>query len=224
MKVACYFAAAEGAHPNCSTSDYDKMWPVMQASVERQGYQLIHLTTWNDPARCEKVFRVDADPATVMFSREVAWLEFLYSLEDDEEAVLVEPDAYLLRPIPQLAIGADMMLLRRYKTLPCGFRLAKKSAIPFYEAVVREYDKMDREHKTFHGDAQTHHRLLGIGPRGARFEGYGSFMRWESVNIEIRDWLDYTSKLWRKAVAWNFKGDSKHIMLAMADGKMPAMR
>lgn len=219
MKVVCYYAAMPGAHPHCEPADYDTIWPLMQKSVEAQGYELTHLTSLKEPAKCDSVYRVDIDPALVMFSREHAWLEYLKQLPEDETAVLVEPDAYLLRPIPELK--GDMMLLERPgKSLPCGFRMATKRAVPFYEAVCRLYSNYDDDDKVFHGDVKVHHKLLKLGARGA----YGIPNHWNGVTIERRDWLDYTSKRWAKAVAWNFKGTSKHIMLDMAKGKMPELR
>lgn len=221
MKIVCYFADADGAHPNCSTSDYDVMWPVMQRSVERHGYELIHLTDLHDKPRCTNTIRYDLDSRLVMFSREIAWLRFLESIDDNEQLVLVEPDAYLLRPIPPLADGKDVMFLHRpHKNIPCGFRLARKSAAPFYRAVVETYAKESDSNKTFHGDVGVHHALLGIGPSGIQ----SLPDRWRDIRIEHRNWIDYTSKLWKNAVAWNFKGTSKHYMLDLAKGKQPPLR
>jgi hypothetical protein len=219
VKVVCYFADADGSHPHCSTAEYDRIWPVMQKSVERCGYELIQLTSRKDKPRCANVVRYDIDPATVMFSREVAWLAYLEQAQ--EEVVMVEPDCFMLRPVPPLADGKDMLLLQRPgRVLPSGFRLAKASAAPFYRAVVEEYSKWSHDDKVFHGDCKVHHLLLGIGKGGA----IDPPTSWNSVQIEVRNWIDYTSKLWRRAVAWNFKGTSKDKMLAMADGHMPRMR
>lgn len=221
MRIACYFAAApDGAHPECSLADYDTIWPVMQKSVEDQGYELIHLTSLEDMARCRSVFRVDVDPATVMFSREIAWLRFLESLSDGEEAVLIEPDCVMRKPIPSLVIGDAMLLSRPGRPMPSGFRLATNKAIPFYRAVVDHYTLASPERKVFHGDIDSTAHVLGIDRDCVRRLP----LRWREVRFEHRNWLDYTSKLWRHAVAWNFKGTSKHIMLDMADGKMPEMR
>lgn len=209
MIVCCYYSPVVGGHPHCTPSEYDQIWPVMQRSVEAQGYELVHLTTRDAEAKCAKVFRYDGDPNLVMWTRELAWLEFLRSVPDDEQVVMVEPDCMLLRQVPRLHNNADLMLLRRYKgTVPAGFRLARKSAIPFYEAVVAEYSTYPEEHKKFHGDAGA---LLAVAKRPG----------W---NIEWRSWLLYTSKLWRDAVAWNFKGTSKITMLEIAKGAKPQLR
>lgn len=220
MKVACYYAAAEGAHPHCTPSEYDIIWPVMQRSVERHGYELIHLTGQDDPAKCDNVFRTIIRPETVMFSREIAWVDFLRSLDDGEEAVLIEPDAYLNKPIPPLTYGDMMLLHRPNKSLPSGFRLCTNKALPFYEAVVQNYRSYPYADKVFHGDVKVHHALLGLGKQGA----VNIPRSCRGVRIEIRDWLDYTSKRWAKAVAWNFKGTSKTTMLQMAKGIMPELR
>lgn len=222
MKVVCYFAAAEGVHPHCTVAEYDEIWPVMQASVERQGYELIHLTGREDKARCKTVLRYDIDPAVVMYSREVAWAGFLETLEDGEQAVLVEPDAYLLRPIPPLRDDKDMLLLRRPgKSLPSGFRLAKRSALPFYREVVRVYSGMSDGLKKLHGDVAAQQQVLGVLPRGA-----GDLpAQWGSVHFEHRFFGEYTSKMLEGAVAWNFKGRSKEQMLKMArKGRFQEMR
>ena len=220
MRVVCYYAAAEGAHPHCAPTDYDRLWPVMQESVERQGYELTHLTTSDEPAKCKNVFRTVIRPETVMFSREVAWLDFLRTLPDGESAVLIEPDAYLLRPIPPLVYGDMMLLYRPEKSLPSGFRLCTNRAIPYYEAVVQTYRSYSHADKGFHGDVKVQHKLLGLGTHGA----INIPRSCRGVKIEVRNWIHYTSKLWHDAVAWNFKGTSKQIMLDMAEGKMPEMR
>lgn len=232
MKICCYFAAAEGVHPNCTIADYDAIWPVMQKSVEAQGYELIHLTSLNEPARCKNVMRVDVDPATVMWSREHAWVAFLKTLEDDEQGVLVEPDCILLKPIPPLRKDADALLLSHRHNIPPGFRLAKRTSLPFYEAVIEEYAKLPLESRVMHGDVIAVMNLLRKDdpkPRLLTIDNKTQPMfrlpaSWNGVRFEHRNWIDYTSKLWRNAVAWNFKGTSKDKMLSIARGKPLPLR
>jgi hypothetical protein len=222
MKIACYFAAAKnGAHPECSLEDYDRIWPVMMENVARHGYDLIHLTSLHDKPRARTVARIDVNPETVMLSREIAWLRFLEQLPHGEQAVLIEPDCVLRKPIPPLLAGKDALLLKRPgRPMPSGFRIATRRAIPFYKAVVDLYRWATPQKQTFHGDIDCTAKVLGIDRDCVRYLP----SHWKTVHFEHRDWIDYTSKLWKKAVAWNFKGTSKHIMLDMALGIEPALR
>jgi len=209
MRIACYYAAAPGTHPNATPELYDRIWPIMQDSLLEHGYELDHLTDLEDKARGHRCFRFDVDPATVMFSREIAWLRYLERLPPGETAVMVEPDCLLRKPIPELTDGAFLMLRRPGASPPSGFRMATREAIPFYEAMVRHYNGLSREEQVFHGDVRCLRELLGIKPRGA-----GDMPRmWRGIPIEVRNASDYTTHGTPDAVAWNFKGSSKPRML-----------
>lgn len=221
MKIVCYFADAKGGHQDATLADYDVLWRVMQESVERHGYELIHLTSLHEPARCAHVVRYNVDPETIMFSREVCWLQFLQAQPPGEQVVLVEPDCYLLKQIPPLAPDNDCLLLvRPGRPMPSGFRLATVRATPFYEAVVQHYMTLPHAKKVMHGDVDSIAAVLGVN----RDDASNPPRSFGTVDFEHRPWTDYTSKLWRHAVAWNFKGWSKKTMLEMAAGKMPKMR
>jgi len=207
MKIVCYYAAAAGAHPDADPELYDRIWPIMLKSFADHGHDVIHLTDLDDMARSDLCYRFDVDPKTVIYSRELAWLGFLNRLAVGEVAVLVEPDAILRKPIAPLE--GDMLLLTRPgKSIPCGFRMATRAAIPFYEEIVRRMGTYPREQKVFHGDVRAHRETLKL-PRGE--SGYLP-SEWDGVLIESRPAEFYTDRH-PDATLWNFKGRSKKDML-----------
>jgi len=221
MRIVCYFAADPNNSTEYKLADYDKIWPVMQQSVEAQGYTLIHLTSLDDRARCAQTARIDVDPSKIMLSREIAWMRFLEQLPDGEQAALIEPDCVLRKPIPPLADDKDaMLLLRPGKPMPSGFRLATNKALRFYREVVDLYRWATPEKQVMHGDVDSIAKVLGIDRGNAARLPHS----WKTVRFEHRNWTDYTSKLWRHAVAWNFKGWSKDVMIDMANGIQPELR
>ena len=210
MRVCCYFAYAEGAHPLAGRGDYDALIPVMSKFVHRHGYKLDHLTCGDEPAFGDRCIRhADLDPRFVMWNREVAWLRYLQELPEGEQAVLVEPDCLLLRKIPPLT-DADLMLLQRDGETPSpGFRLAKRSSLPLYEEVVRVYSEMGDDLRVIHGDV--------IALRVA-LDAKRSVVpsQWRGLRIEVRKFFDYCGKphlLHSGTVALNFKGGSKQRMV-----------
>ena len=113
MIYACYFVPREGVHPHASLEDYAAMWPIMHRSVKKLGHELVHITDMHTECWGDAAFRVNVDPATTVFSRDVAWAEFVRQLPDGETAVMVEPDTLMLMNVPDILPGKDCVVLRR---------------------------------------------------------------------------------------------------------------
>jgi len=209
---AAYFAAAEGAHPCVSSvSIYKDLWEVMIGAVHRLGHEVVHITDMASESWGDHVFRVDVDPLTVVYSRDVAWAAFVESLDDDSQAMMIEPDTLMLRPVPPLQPASDLCVLTRPGNgVPGWFRLSKKSSLPFYRDVVDAYDDMDSKLRVFHGDIGAVHRVLGI-----KDGGYAEDLKLvaSGCTIETRSWLQYGYRKGIDPYFLQFKGTSKEQML-----------
>jgi len=215
MIYAVYFVPAPGAHPCNGIELYDQLWPIMLASVHRIGGKLVHITDEHTPSRGDSVFRVPVDPATMIYSRDVAWTEFLRSIGDQDEAAMIEPDTYMLRPVPRIRQGCDAVLLTRAsKQVPGWFKIGTRRAVPLWEAVVREYSGLSPEQHVFHGDIVAMHRALGIG-EGKRAAVIPEMAH--GVRIESRPWTDYGLRKGNQKtkVFLQYKGKSKSDMLGI---------
>lgn len=205
MKVCVYFVPREGVHPTAKLDDYYRLWPIMKRHVNQLGYSLVHLTDMHTPNMGDEVERFHVPPETTIYSRDVAWWFYVRSLPDDETACMIEPDTVLLKEIPPLSEGYDLVLLRRSKPIiPGWFKMARRSATEFFAQVSSEYLGMPDRDWVFHGDITALHRVVKRNTHGCK--------------IEWRDWTRYG---FRKApnadpIMLQFKGDSKHEMLRFA--------
>jgi hypothetical protein len=216
MIYAIYFVPRDGVHPHATKETYAKLWPIMHDSVRRLGHSLVHITDKHTPCMGDSVFRVDVDPATTVYSRDVAWRAFLTSLADDGQACMIEPDTVLLRDIPPIADGFDMVLLRRpQKCIPGWFKLGTKRSIPFCDRVLKEWESFTGDLRVFHGDISAIHRACGIKDGDT---AHTIPNKVNGVRIEVRDWFRYG---FRKSPNFEpyllqFKGASKDEMLRFA--------
>lgn len=214
MRYCVFFVPRDGVHPCASLDLYRKLWPIMHESVARLGHRLTHITDLQTECWGDDVFRIDLDPSTTIYSRDIAWLAFLQSMPDGEQACMIEPDTYMLREVPPIGDRHDLVVLRRpISRVPGWFRLATNRAVPFYREVVRQYDRMDESMRVFHGDILAIHRTLGIAD-DAKADVFPSMVH--GCRIEVRDWVLYGFRKTRGQYFLQFKGTSKEQMLALA--------
>lgn len=216
MIYTCFFIPREGAHPCASLDDYSKLWPIMHESVRKLGHKLVHITDVATTSWGDECFRADVDPKTTIYSRDVAWRAFLSQLPEGEQACMIEPDTLMLRDIPPLSDSHDMRLLRRpQKCIPGWFKLAKRSALPFYDRVLREWESLNGDLRVFHGDIGALHRACGIAD-GDTAHTIPSLV--DGVRIDVQDWPLYGFRKNPRSNPYflQFKGTSKSDMLRHA--------
>lgn len=214
MIYAVYFVPREGVHPEVGLEMYAKMWPIMMRSVHRLGHQLVHLTDMYTESWGDLVHRVDVDPETTVYSRDVAWAKYIERLTGDEQAMMLEPDTVMMREVPPIKDGCDLVVLRRPQScVPGWFRLGKRSSLPFYQEVVANYRGLTHAQHCFHGDIGAMHRTLGIadGEKAHTIPGEAA-----GCKIEVRDWDRYGFRKGRDPYLLQFKGHSKDQMLRLA--------
>lgn len=213
MIFTVYFVPREGVHPHASLADYGRLWPIMHRSVKKLGHRLMHITDMATPSWGDDTFRVDVDPATTVYSRDVAWAKFVASIPDDEQACMIEPDTVMLREFPPIVEGRDLVLLRRPSDcIPGWFKLATNQATPFFEQVVDEYKHVPLHERCFHGDMKALLRAYsGEEKPLTRWPGSA-----QGCEIEWRDWKQYGHRGTIGAYFHQYKGNSKHEMLRLA--------
>lgn len=211
MQLVVYWASAPGAHPNASIEMTLKCWPVMHRQVRKLGYKLIVLTHASEKLAVPHYLRIDYDikPELCALAREQAWSRYVASLPEGVTAVMIEPDCYLLRRIPDLRPDADMLLLRRpNKMTPTCFRMAKRTATPYYAEMCRRVEALPADKHIWCGDMDAQQSMVGRPDNPpSEFQG---------VRIEHRDHADYTEPKRRanpSAIAWYFNGTKKRHMV-----------
>jgi hypothetical protein len=187
----------------------------MHQSVRQLGHKLIHITDETTPSWGDEVFRVPGlRTEHTMWSRDVAWLKYIESLDGNEQACMIEPDTVMLRDVPPIKDGCDMVLLRRPEScIPGWFKLAKASAAPFYAQVVANYELIPGELRSFHGDIHALHMACGLTREDT---GHTLPSEAHGVRIESRDWPCYGFRKphsgWQNQVFLQYKGFSKELM------------
>jgi hypothetical protein len=215
MKYTIFWVPNEGVHPHASLETYKRIWPKMHQSVRQLGHKLVHLTDETTPSWGDEVFRVPGlNPQHTMWSRDVAWLKYIESLDTDEQACMIEPDTVMLRDVPLIKDGYDMVLLRRPEScIPGWFKLAKRSAAPFYAQVVANYDLIPMGLWSFHGDIDALHMACGMSRQDT---AHTLPTQVHGVRIESRDWPCYGFRKphanMKQQVFFQYKGFSKEQM------------
>lgn len=214
MRYVVYFVPREGVHPHATLDDYRKLFPIMHESVRGLGHKLVHLTDLTSPCLGDEVWRTDVSARTTVFSRDVAWARYVEALPDGEQACMIEPDTLMLKDIPGISDGYDMVVLRRPQScVPGWFKLARNTAAPLLWKIVDNYQSLSDEMHVFHGDINALHAALSI-PDGQTAHTIPSVA--EGVRIEVRDWDMYGFRKTSGQFFLQFKGTSKRDMLAHA--------
>lgn len=219
MICVVYWASAEGAHPHASVDLNKRVWPIMHRQVRKMGYELTVLTVPGEKIDMPHEHRIDfdVDPKKCALAREQAWSEFLgRHLSDAETAVMVEPDTFLRKPVPDIADGFDLVLFRRnMRPTPCCLRIAKPTAYSYYALMARLAAECPPEKHIWGCDMDAQDKMLShtgdpmVLPRDVQL-----------CLIEARDWRDYCmdpSTGHKDAIAWCFNGSKgKQRMLSLA--------
>jgi hypothetical protein len=150
MKAVIYHANARIAE-NFPALTYEKLIIGLKANVNAFGMPLVHLTLHGHPGLGDENYYFHGDPADIVWNREKCFIEFLKTASEDVYW-FTEPDSRLIKMFP--ALGGDLALLRRKDSVALNpaWRLAKPSALPFFEEVFTYYPK-EKDKKEWHGDS-----------------------------------------------------------------------
>lgn len=148
-------------HADCSLSaqwppnTYKKLFADFKKNLNDFDIPVIHLTTTGHEGWGDENYYYDLDPENIVYNRESTFVDFLRTANDDVYW-FTEPDTRLNQLFPPLT--TDLAILLRGGDLPISpwWRLAKKSALPFFE---RALEFFDLEKKQWHGDSVAFKRL-----------------------------------------------------------------
>lgn len=165
---------------------------------------LIHLTVNGFEGLGDENFFYDGDPADVIYNREKFFIEFLKHADDDVYW-FTEPDSRINNMFPEL--NSDLALLIRNhptKKLTPAWRLAKKSAVPFFEEALSYYDN---SMKDWHGDTAGFRKMWeNIGRPETE-----SLINYKNISIELRSYKSYCMR--KSVYTQQFKSNHKSEIL-----------
>lgn len=135
---------------------YQRIFQGFRENAARFNVPVIHITTRGHPGWGDENFFIDADPANIIYNRELGFTEFLSKAPDDVYW-FTEPDSRIINLWPQL--DCDLALLYRgsdtIKINP-SWRLARPSSLPFFKKALEFFDL---DHKTWDGDSVAFKRI-----------------------------------------------------------------
>lgn len=201
MKAVIYHAeskVAEWYEPKT----YDRLIQGLKKNVNSFGIPLVHLTIKGFPGMGDENYFYDGDPQDIIWNREKCFIDFLKDCQDDVYW-FTEPDSRLIKVFPELK--TDLALLRRIDSVAINpsWRLAKKSALPFFEEVFSYYPD-DKDKKQWHGDSFAYVKMFEILKR----PGVG-VLTYKNMTIDLRPYTFYCEKASPFTRQWKAKNKAE---------------
>src|SRR5512139_4092195 len=166
---------------------YKKLFEGFKENVKRCGLDTIHLTLeghegWGDV----NYYYEGLKPKNVVYNREVCFTKFLMNAQDDVYW-FTEPDARIEKPIPPIGEEIDLVLLYRPNddvALTPSFRIARKTAWPWFVETLEEMKKQPENTWDWHGDSFA---WVSMYKKLGKPKQFG-VVRYSGVNIELREY------------------------------------
>lgn len=210
MKAVVYHAEARVAQ-KFPPGTYEKLMRGLERNLDAHNIPMIHLTTRGHPIWAREGREYDGDPQDTVWNRDKFFIEFLRN-EPDDVYLCIEPDHRVARGVPNLRCDAAVLYRRNSGPhFTPSWRMARKSALPFFEWIFRFYPK-DGSKRDWDGDSTAW---------GTAWEKMGSptvpgDYKFMGLDIEIRPYEDYTHTDSKMMV--QFKATSK-MQLVEAEEK-----
>lgn len=164
---------------------YKHLIEKLKNNLHSFGIELIHLTLHGHEGLGDQNFFYDGDPTHITYNREHCFVNFLKNCPDNEYW-FTEPDTRLNNLFPALA--GDLALLMRGtpgNPIPPAWRLAKKSALPFFEEIL---DCLDSQQKGWWENDSAAFEKMAV--RLGNPTKLGHFV-YKNLNIELRNYKHY---------------------------------
>lgn len=147
------------------------------------GIPLIHLTINGFEGLGDENYFYDGNPDEIIYNREQFFINFLKDAPEDEYW-FTEPDSRIINMFPPLEGDLAMLLRSSEGRLNAAWRLAKKSAIPFFEEALSYYDQ---DRKDWDGDTVGYKKM---------WERIGSptelgLINYNNMIVELRSYKQY---------------------------------
>jgi hypothetical protein len=202
MKAVIYHADGPIAK-NYPVGTYDELILGLKENCNKFNIPLIHITLAGFKGLGDINYYYEGDPSEIIYNREKFFIEFLKQADDDVYW-FTEPDSRIINVFPELSGDLAMLLRSDEKRLNAAWRLCKKSAIPFFEEVLENFDLSN---KTWNGDSVAYSKiweLIGSPDK----EGY---IRYKNFDIELRSYKQYCSR--KGYYTQQFKSNHKNELL-----------
>lgn len=203
MKAVIYHADASIAS-NFKDGTYKKLIEGLRQNCNSFDIPLIHLTVNGFPTWGDESYFFDGDPKNIVYNREKFFIEFLKQAENDVYW-FTEPDSRINSMFPPLK--TDLALLIRNhseKRITPAWRLARPSALPFFEEALSLYD---HSQKVWDGDTVGFRKMWkNIGEPIS--EGVVTY---KGISIELRNYKHYCMR--KSIFTQQFKADHKTELL-----------
>lgn len=181
---------------------YQHLIEELKKNLHTFNIPLIHLTVSGQEGYGDENYFYDVDNVNhVIYNREKIIVDFLkQDAKDDEVYWFCEPDFRLFKEFPPLTTDVCMLYRQDSVAMTPAWRLAKKSALPFFEEAFSYFDYSQME---WDGDSPAWikmHEILGRPEVG--------FTTHKGITIELREYIRYASR--RKYIySGQWKGGSK---------------
>jgi len=195
MKAVVYHADGPIAE-KFPKDTYKTLFKILKENLKTFGIPLVHITLEGHEGWGDENYFYDRDPAHIVYNREELFLDFLKNA-DDNVYWFAEPDHRLKHMFPSLE--TDLALLFRQDSTPItpSWRLAKKSAIPFFEEVLSYYDTTD---KSWNSDSGAYIKMWE--QIGSPTES--SVVNYNNMSIDLRPYKQYSMR--KSGYSQQFKG------------------
>lgn len=206
MKAVLYHADAKYGERH-SPQLYKHLIEELKKNLHSLNVSLVHVSVtghegWGD----ENYFYDVDDVQEVIYNREKCFLNFIREDANDNEIYwFCEPDSRMFKEFPTLT--TDLALLYRddpVKITP-AWRLAKKSALPFFEEAFKHFNQNNKE---WDGDSPAWIEMWKqLGSPIQRFDETKVY-NWNNLSVELRPYVWYASRN-RCVYSGQWKGGSK---------------
>jgi hypothetical protein len=180
---------------------YKHLVEKLKENLHTFNIELIHLTLDGHEGWGDQNYFYKGDPAHITYNREHCFVDFLRNAADDTYW-FTEPDTRINNIFPSLE--GDLALLMRGtpgNPIPPAWRLAKKSALPFFEEIL---ECLDSEKKGWwEVDTAAFEKMSA---RMGNPTELGHFV-YNGMNIELRNYKHYCMR--KSHFSQQFKGHHK---------------
>lgn len=206
MKVVIYHADATLAK-EFAKDTYKNLITGLKANVNQYGFPLVHLTIKGFEGLGDENYYYDGNPEEIVFNREKFFIEYLKTAEDNVYW-FTEPDSRIANLFPPLTTDLSLLIRGNNKPITAAWRLARKSALPFFEEVFSYYDNTMKD---WDGDTVG---FIKIWQEMGSPKQEGIF-KYKDISIELRNYKHYCMQ--KGYYTQQFKGHNKSTLLKRED-------
>lgn len=181
MKAVIYHAEAKALW-EVPQNLYKTLFENFRRQCHKHKIEVIHLSTEGHEGWGDVNIHYAGDPLEIVYNREVFFTKFLEEAEDDTYW-FAEPDQQILKMFP--ALETDLAVTLRPGdgvAITPSFRLAKKTALPFFKEVLSYFDGR----KDWHGDSGAFAKMY----KAMGEPGFG-IKKYKDMTIDLRRYEDY---------------------------------